>query len=142
MAAKFEKLLISPDFPINFRKVTKFHRIISNALKVIDKNLWGVPKDPPGLNRVKESTKLLSWDIKNYYPNCSTELCMRAVKRILDERGTNLPQNSKNCILEALSITMSSYNGQFLGSYLLRLMVQLLGDRSRQVSGTFLGQFI
>ena len=49
----------------------------------------------------KESTKLLSWDIKNYYPNCSTELCMRAVKRILDERGTNLPQNSKNCILEA-----------------------------------------
>ena len=40
---------------------------------------------------------------------------MRAVKRILDERGTNLPQNSKNCILEALSITMSSYNGQFLG---------------------------
>ena len=63
----------------------------------------------------KESTKLLRWDIKNYYPNCSTELCVRAVKRILDERGTNLPQNSKNCILEALSITMSSYNGQFLG---------------------------
>ena len=61
------------------------------------------------------STKLLSWGIKNYYPNCSTELCMRAVKRILDERGTNLPLNSKNCILEALSITMSSYNGQFLG---------------------------
>ena len=40
---------------------------------------------------------------------------MRAVERILDERGTNLPQNSKNCILEALSITMSSYNGHFLG---------------------------
>ena len=59
----------------------------------------------------KERTKLLSWDIKNYYPNYSTELCMQAVSRILDERGTNLPQNSKSCILEALSITMSSYNG-------------------------------
>ena len=67
---------------------------------------------------------------------------MRAVERILDKRGTNLPQNSKTCILEALSITMSSYNGQFSGSYLLRLMVQLLGAQSQQVSQTFLGQFI
>ena len=50
MAAKFEKSLISLDFPINVRKS---QRIISNALKVMDKNLWGVPKDPPGLNRVK-----------------------------------------------------------------------------------------
>ena len=32
-------------------KVTKFQRIISKALRVIDKNLRGVP--PPGLNRVK-----------------------------------------------------------------------------------------
>ena len=40
---------------------------------------------------------------------------MRAVKRILDKRGTNLLENSKKCILEALSITMSSYNVQFLG---------------------------
>ena len=52
MAANFENFLISPDFPINFRKVTKFQRIISNALRVMDKNLWGVPKDPPGMNRV------------------------------------------------------------------------------------------
>ena len=53
MAANFENFLISPDFPINFRKVTKFQRIISKALRVMSKNLWGgVPKDPPGLNRV------------------------------------------------------------------------------------------
>ena len=49
MATNFENFLISPDFPINFRKS---HRIISKALRVMDKNLWGVPKDPPGLNRV------------------------------------------------------------------------------------------
>ena len=53
MAANFENFLISPDFPINFRKVTKFQRIISKALRVMDKNLWGV-----GLNRVKSSSKL------------------------------------------------------------------------------------
>ena len=34
-------------------KVTKFQIIISNALKVMDKNLWGSLKTPPGLNRVK-----------------------------------------------------------------------------------------
>ena len=49
----------------------------------------------------KERTRLISWDIINYYPNCSTELCLRAVKKILDDKATSL------------SITMSSYNGQF-----------------------------
>ena len=52
MAAKFEKFLISPDFPINFRKSHQISKSSSNALKVMDKNLLGVPKDPPGLNRV------------------------------------------------------------------------------------------
>ena len=33
-------------------KVTKFQRIISKALRDMDKNLWRVPKDLPGLNRV------------------------------------------------------------------------------------------
>ena len=51
MAAKFEKFLISPAFPINFRKLTEFQRIIPKALKVMDKNLWGW--ESPGLNRVK-----------------------------------------------------------------------------------------
>ena len=53
MAAKFENFSISPEFPIILRKVTKFQRIISEALRVIDKNLLGVLKDPmakTGLN--------------------------------------------------------------------------------------------
>ena len=49
----------------------------------------------------------------NYYPNCSTELFLRAVKKILDDKATGLREINKECILEALSITMSSYNGQF-----------------------------
>ena len=60
MAANFENFKISLDFPINFRKVTKFQRIISKALRVIDRNLWRVPKDPPpGLSRVKTTWKIL-----------------------------------------------------------------------------------
>ena len=89
----------------------------------------------------KEGTKLLSWDIKNYYPNCSTELCLPAVKRILDERGTNLPDNSEKCILEALGITMSSYNVQFLGELFTQIDGATIGVQNQQVSQTFLGQF-
>ena len=55
----FEKFLISPDFPINFRKS---HQISKNYLKRSksygQKPLGGVPKDPPGLNRVKIGTNL------------------------------------------------------------------------------------
>ena len=52
MAANFENFLISPDFPIHFRKS---HQISKNYLKSSEsygqKPLGGVPKDPPGLNR-------------------------------------------------------------------------------------------
>ena len=36
-------------------KVTEFKKISSKALRVMDKKPLGVPKDPPGLNRVKAS---------------------------------------------------------------------------------------
>ena len=54
MAANFENFKISPDFPITFRKS---HQISKNCLKSSEsygqKPLGGgVPKDPPGLNRV------------------------------------------------------------------------------------------
>ena len=49
----------------------------------------------------------------NYYPNCSTELFLQAVKKILDDKATGLREINKECILEAPSITLSSYNGQF-----------------------------
>ena len=53
MAANFEKNLISPGFPLNLGKVTECQRIRSKALA---KTFAGVPKDRPGLNRVKNMT--------------------------------------------------------------------------------------
>ena len=54
IAANFENFLISPDFPIHFRKI---HQISKNYLKSSEsygqKPLGGVPKDSPNLNRVK-----------------------------------------------------------------------------------------
>ena len=65
MATNFENFKISLDFPINFRKS---HQISKNYLKSSDsygqKTFGGVPKDPPGLNRVK-----VSW-IKAYQISC------------------------------------------------------------------------
>ena len=55
MATNFENFLISTDFPINFRKS---HQISKNYLKRSEsygQKPLGVPKDPPGLNRVKVS---------------------------------------------------------------------------------------
>ena len=62
MAANFENFLISLDFPINFRKS---HQILKNYLKSSEsygqKPLGGgVPKDPPGLNRV--NSLVLKWE--------------------------------------------------------------------------------
>ena len=53
MAAKFEKFLISPDFPINVRKSNQISKNYLERSKSYGQKPLGVPKDPPGLNRVK-----------------------------------------------------------------------------------------
>ena len=59
MVANFEKCLISPGFILNSKK-SKFQRVSSKPLRVMEKKLkegGGVPKDPPGPNRVKPCFK-------------------------------------------------------------------------------------
>ena len=53
MAPKFEKFLISPDFPINFREIHQVSKNYLKCTKSYGQKPLGVPKDPPGLNRVK-----------------------------------------------------------------------------------------
>ena len=53
IVANFEKFLIPLGFLLNFRKVTKFQRVSSKALRVTEEKLRGVPKDSSGPNRVK-----------------------------------------------------------------------------------------
>ena len=54
MIVNFEKLQTSPGFRLKFRKATKFQRISSKSLTVMEKIFepLKIPKDPPGLNRV------------------------------------------------------------------------------------------
>ena len=32
---------------------------------------------------LSDTTKLISWDIVNFYPNCNTKMCIEAIKRVL-----------------------------------------------------------
>ena len=32
----------------------------------------------------REETKLISWDVKDFYPNCNTKKCIEAVKKVLE----------------------------------------------------------
>ena len=50
--------------------------------------------------RFSESSVLVSWDIKNFHPNCQTDLCIEAVGKALDNRPPGILP-SKQCILEA-----------------------------------------
>ena len=36
-----------------------------------------------------EGTRLITWDIENYYPNYDTPMCIQAVKKALDKWGEN-----------------------------------------------------
>ena len=56
--------------------------------------------------------KLISWDIVNYYPNCNTQMCIEAVRRVLETaQSREFLDVPVECILEALKITMTSNNG-------------------------------
>ena len=56
-------------------------------------------------------TTLNSWDVVNFYPNCNTEICINAVKRVVEENPQIDLEVPIECVLEALEITMSSIMG-------------------------------
>ena len=67
----------------------------------------------------KEKLWMVSRDIVNYYPSCSTPMCIEAVGKLLDTRSNNIPP--KECIIEALSITMNSNNCKFLNQHFTQI---------------------
>ena len=56
-------------------------------------------------------TRLISWDIKNYYPSCDTEMCIKAVEKVVAQYPGHVVEVPLGCILEALRITMSTNTG-------------------------------
>ena len=58
-------------------------------------------------------TRLISWDIKNYYPSCDTEMCIKAVEKVVAQYPEHVLEVPLECIFEALRITMSTITGKF-----------------------------
>ena len=58
-------------------------------------------------------TKLISWDIKNYYPSCDTEMCIKAVEKVVAQYPEHVLEVPLDCTLEALRITMSTNTRKF-----------------------------
>ena len=55
-------------------------------------------------------TRLISWDIKNYY---DTEMCIKAVEKVVAQCPEHVLEVPLDCILEALRITMSTNTEKF-----------------------------
>ena len=78
---------------------------------------------------LSDTTKLISWDIVNLYPNCNTKMCIEAIKRVLQAYphiDLKVPTES---IIEALEITMSSDNTKFGGRFFTQSNGATMGGR-------------
>ena len=83
---------------------------------------------------------MISWDIKNFYPNCETHLCIEAVSKTLNKWKPRWSKRRKECICEAVEITMTSNNGCIAGQQIDGATIR--GPDSASIMDIFGGQFI
>ena len=88
-------------------------------------------------------TRMISWDIKNFYPNCETRLCIEAVRKALDKLKRRWSKSRKECICEAVEITMTSNNGCIAWQFFSQIERETIGGPdSASITDIFGGQFI
>jgi hypothetical protein len=85
---------------------------------------------------------LTTRDIQNFYPSCTTNKCIEAISLILDTRaGDNLID--KDCILEAVKITMSCNNVEYHNRHFTQINGATIGGpNSASVTDIFGAIFI
>ena len=74
-----------------------------------------------------EGTRLNSWDIVNFYPNCNTQMCIEAVGEVVEDNQQLNLGVPVECVLEALEITMSSNNGKFANNFFTQINGATIG---------------
>ena len=65
--------------------------------------------------------KLNSWDIVNFYPNCNTQMCIEAVREVVEDNQQLNLGVPVECVLEALEITVLSNNGKFANNFFTQI---------------------
>ena len=43
------------------------------------------PESQVAKAHLRKETRLNSWDIVNFYPNCNTQMCIEAVRKVVEE---------------------------------------------------------
>ena len=74
-----------------------------------------------------EGTRLNSWDIVNFYPNCNTQMRIEAVRKVVEDNQQLDLGVPVECVLEALEITMSSNNGKFANNFFTQINGATIG---------------
>ena len=73
-------------------------------------------------------TRMISWDIKNFHPNCETRQCIEAVGKALDKwKPSRWSKSRKEYICEAVEITMTSNNGCIAGQFFTQIDGETIG---------------
>ena len=89
-------------------------------------------------NLKKQKLWFISRDIANYYPSCIMEACLKAVGKLLDSCGQKFRE--KQCILDALAITMTSNTFKFIGRHFTQ--ITFCGPRSASLTDIYGAVFI
>ena len=69
---------------------------------------------------------MISRDIENFYPSCEINKCIEAIELPLNQRTSECP--STECVLEAVSITMSSNSAYFSNRYFTQIDGATIGS--------------
>ena len=68
---------------------------------------------------------MITWDIENFYPSCNTQKVIEAVNIRLEERKSKFQRTE--CIVEAISLVMSSNNCQFQDEHYMQINGATIG---------------
>ena len=113
-------------------------------LKPLAQNLPSFLKDTSDLlNKIKEiniagplpaNTILVSWDVVAMFPNIDNNLGISAVSKYLNTREKQIP--STDCIVEAVTICLTSNNSQFNDAHYVQKHGTAMGPKTLVVKQT------
>ena len=84
------------------------------------------------------NTTLNSWNIVNFYLNCNTQMCINAVRKVVEDNPQVDLGVPVDCVLEALEITMSSNSGEFRNYFFTQINgATISGPESASVTDIF-----
>ena len=77
--------------------------------------------------QITPDTRMVTRDIVNYYPSCNLDKCIDSVRNALGSRDVEEPP--AECIIEALKLTMTSNQCEFMGQFFTQIDGATIGGK-------------